>query len=57
MVSSRVDEQTKAYLAEHCKKEYHVYEADEDAVYEDVIEIDLSEVLSDRCIPTSSGQC
>ena len=20
-----VDEQTKAYLAEHCKKEYHVY--------------------------------
>lgn len=28
-----VDEQTKAYLAEHCKKEYHVYEADDDAVY------------------------
>ena len=27
-----VDEKTKAYLAEHCKKEYTVYEADEDAV-------------------------
>ena len=37
-----VDEKTKAYLAEHCKKEYTVYEADEDAVYDEVIEIDLS---------------
>ena len=46
-----VDEQTKAYLAEHCKKEYHVYEADEDAVYEDVIEIDLSEVCPTVAFP------
>ena len=46
-----VDEQTKAYLAEHCKKEYHVYEADEDAGYEDVIEIDLSEVRPTVAFP------
>ena len=52
-----VDEQTKAYLAEHCKKEYHVYEADEDAVYEDVIEIDLSEVRPTVAFPHLPGQC
>ena len=50
-----VDEQTKAYLAEHCKKEYHVYEADEDAVYEDVIEIDLSEVRPTVAFPHLPG--
>ena len=27
-----VDEQTKAYLEEHSKKEYQIFEADEDAV-------------------------
>ena len=47
--------QTKAYLAEHCKKEYHVYEADEDAVYEDVIEIDLSEVRPTVAFPHLPG--
>ena len=40
-----VDEQTEAYLKEHCKKEYKVYEADADAEYDDVVEIDLAEVV------------
>ena len=39
-----VDDQTKAYLNEHTKKAYQVYEADEDAEYDEVIEINLSEV-------------
>ena len=39
-----VDEKTKAYLAEHCKKEYTVYEADEDAVYDEEYVIDLSKL-------------
>ncbi|MGN1234637.1 MAG: 3-isopropylmalate dehydratase large subunit [Christensenellaceae bacterium] len=37
-----VDEITLAYLKEHCKKEPKIYEADEDAVYDETIEIDLS---------------
>ena len=37
-----VDEKTEEYLKEHTKKEYKVYEADEDAEYESVVEIDLS---------------
>ena len=30
-----VDDQTKAYLNEHTKKAYQVYEADEDAEYDE----------------------
>ena len=37
-----VDEQTIAYMKEHSTKEYKVYEADEDAEYDEVIKIDLS---------------
>ena len=37
-----VDEKTTAYLEEHCRKPYKVYEADEDAEYEAVITVDLS---------------
>ncbi len=37
-----VDEKTIEYLKEHTKREYKVFEADEDAVYEREIEIDLS---------------
>ncbi len=37
-----VDEQTTAYMKEHSAKEYVVYEADEDAVYDEVYTIDLS---------------
>lgn len=37
-----VDEKTVAYMKEHSDKEYTVYEADEDADYVEVINIDLS---------------
>lgn len=37
-----VDEQTIAYMKEHSKKEYTVYEADADAVYDEEYTIDLS---------------
>ena len=43
-----VDEKTVEYLDAHCEKPYTVYEADEDAVYDDVVEIDLS-----RCVDGS----
>lgn len=37
-----VDEKTVKYLKEHASREWKVYEADEDAEYEKVYEIDLS---------------
>ena len=37
-----VDELTIAYMEEHSKKPYKVYEADEDAVYDETYTIDLS---------------
>lgn len=37
-----VDEKTIAYMEKHSKKKYTVYEADEDAVYDETYEIDLS---------------
>ncbi|MGL5084769.1 MAG: 3-isopropylmalate dehydratase large subunit [Clostridium sp.] len=37
-----VDEVTTEYLKEHATREWKVYEADEDAVYDKVYEIDLS---------------
>lgn len=37
-----VDNKTEEYLKEHTKREWTVYEADEDAEYEKVYEIDLS---------------
>lgn len=37
-----VDEKTIAYMKEHSKKEYTVYEADADAVYDETVVIDLS---------------
>lgn len=50
-----VDDKTKEYLAEHCKKEYRVFEADDDAVYEQVVEIDLSEVRPTVAFPHLPG--
>ncbi len=47
-----VDEQTKAYLEEHANgKEYKVYVADEDAVYDEVYEIDLSAITPTVAFP------
>lgn len=39
-----VDEQTIAYMEKHSKKTYTVYEADCDAKYDEVVEIDLAKV-------------
>lgn len=50
-----VDEKTEEYLKEHTKKEYKVYEADEDAEYESVVEIDLSEVRPTVAFPHLPG--
>ena len=50
-----VDEKTEEYLKEHTKKEYKVYEADEDAEYERVGEIDLSEVRPTVAFPQLPG--
>lgn len=46
-----VDEVTLAYLAEHCKRKPVIYEADADAHYERVIDIDLSKVKSTVAFP------
>ena len=50
-----VDDQTIAYMEEHSKKDYKVYTADEDAVYERVIEIDLSKVRPTVAFPHLPG--
>lgn len=50
-----VDEQTEAYLKEHSIKEYKTYEADEDAKYDEVIEIDLSVVRPTVAFPHLPG--
>ncbi len=50
-----VDEQTEAYLKEHATKEYKIYTADEDAIYDEVIEIDLAEVRPTVAFPHLPG--
>ncbi len=46
-----VDEQTLAYIAEHSDRQPVVYKADEDAEYDQVIEIDLSTIRSTVAFP------
>ncbi len=46
-----VDAITLAYLAEHCPRTPVIYEADADAVYDRVIDIDLSKVKSTVSFP------
>ncbi len=46
-----VDEQTVEYVKEHSDKPFTVYKADEDAVYDEVYEIDLSEIKSTVAFP------
>lgn len=46
-----VDDITLAYVNQRVKREYKVYQADEDAEYEKVIEIDLSKVQSTVSFP------
>ncbi|MCR5309998.1 MAG: 3-isopropylmalate dehydratase large subunit [Lachnospiraceae bacterium] len=46
-----VDELTESYLKEHSKRPYTVYSADEDAVYDEVFTIDLSELKPTVAFP------
>ena len=46
-----VDDNTIAYMKEHSKKEYKVYEADADAVYDETVVIDLSTLESTVAFP------
>ena len=46
-----VDEQTIAYIKEHSDREPVIYKADEDAVYDEVIDINLSEIKSTVAFP------
>ncbi len=46
-----VDEQTIAYIKEHSDREPVIYKADEDAAYDEVIDIDLSEIKSTVAFP------
>lgn len=46
-----VDEQTKEYLDSHSKRPYTIYEADEDAVYEEEYTINLSELQPTIAFP------
>ncbi|MDY3122340.1 3-isopropylmalate dehydratase large subunit [Clostridiaceae bacterium 68-1-5] len=46
-----VDRETEAYMAEHSKKAYTVYEADEDAVYDEVVEVCLDQVRPTVAFP------
>lgn len=46
-----VDEKTIAYMKEHSTKEYKIYEADEDAVYDETYTIDLSQLETTVAFP------
>lgn len=50
-----VDALTIDYMKKHSTKEYTIYEADEDAVYDEVIEINLSEVRPTVAFPHLPG--
>lgn len=46
-----VDEQTLAYVKEHSMKEPTIYKADDDAEYDEIYEIDLSQIKSTVAFP------
>ena len=46
-----VDDQAIAYMKEHSKREFKIYQADEDAVYEEEYTIDLSELKPTIAFP------
>lgn len=50
-----VDELTEEYLKEHTKKEYKIYAADEDAKYDETVEIHLDEVRPMVAFPHLPG--
>jgi len=46
-----VDEKTIEYIKDHSTKKFTIYEADEDAIYDEVIDIDLSALKSTVSFP------
>ena len=50
-----VDDQTRAYMDAHSDKQYTAYEPDEDAQYDQIVEIDLSEVHPTVAFPHLPG--
>lgn len=50
-----VDDQTRAYMDAHSDKPYTAYEPDEDAQYDQIVEIDLSEVRPTVAFPHLPG--
>lgn len=50
-----VDEAAKEYLDKHAKRDYKIYEADSDAEYEEVIDIDLSAIRPTVAFPHLPG--
>ena len=50
-----VDDKTIDYMKNHSQKEYKVYKADEDAKYDEIIEIDLSSIDYTVAFPHSPG--
>ena len=50
-----VDEKAEAYMKEHSEKPYTIYTPDVDAAYDEVIEIDLSEVRPTVAFPHLPG--
>lgn len=46
-----IDEKTEAYMKEHSKRSYRIYEADEDAEYDEVYTIDLSSLKPTVAFP------
>ena len=46
-----MDEQTIAYVKERSDRDFPIYKADEDAVYDETYEIDLSEIKSTVAFP------
>ena len=50
-----VDEATVEYLDKHAKREYKIYEADKDAEYEEVVDVDLSAIRPTVAFPHLPG--
>ena len=50
-----VDESAIEYLDKHAKREYKIYEADKDAEYEEVVDVDLSAIRPTVAFPHLPG--
>lgn len=50
-----IDEATIEYLDKHAKRDYKIYEADKDAEYEEVVDVDLSAIRPTVAFPHLPG--